>query len=267
VHLAAWPSVDAGSGVIDEALGEQVALVRRLVELGRAARADAKIKTRQPLAQALISAPGWAALPEELRDQVRDELNVVALASLSDAGELVELSIKPNFRALGRRFGKRTQAVASALHATDPAAFVAAYRSGSATVEVDGESIALGGDEVVVAETPRSGWAVSSAGADTVALDLELTHELRLAGLMRDIVRTVQEARKNAGLEVTDRIELWWQVGGSPEPAEAIRTHHAQVASEVLAVEVHEGAPAVDGLYETDDDDLGLRIWLRRATG
>jgi len=263
VHLAAWPTADAS--LVDEALSAQVALVRRLVELGRAARADAKTKTRQPLAQALISAPGWAALPEELREQVRDELNVVALANLSDAGELVELSVKANFRELGRRFGKRTQSVASAIQAADPVAFVEAYRAGTATVEVDGESIALGGDEVVVAETPRSGWAVASAGADTVALDLELTHELRLAGLMRDIVRIVQEARKNAGLEVTDRIELWWQVGGSPEPAEAIRTHQAQVASEVLATQLTEGAPQSDGLFETSDEDLGLHVWLRRA--
>jgi len=172
--------------------------------------------------------------------------------------------VKPNFRELGRRFGKRTQAVASAIQAADPAAFATAYRAGTATVEVDGESLAIGGEEVVVAETPRSGWAVASTGPDTVALDLELTHELRLAGLMRDIVRIVQEARKNAGLEVTDRIELWWQVGGSPDPAEAIRTHGAQLASEVLAESVHEG-PAGEGLFEASDEELGLRIWLRRV--
>src|SRR3954453_22942365 len=262
VHLAAWPEADRS--LIDETLSEQVALVRRLVELGRSARADSKMKTRQPLAQALISAPGWSTLPEELRDQVREELNVVDLASLSDAGELVELSVKANFRELGRRFGKRTQAVATAIQTAEPVAFVAAYRAGTATVSLDGESVGLSGDEVVVAETPRSGWAVASTGSDTVALDLELTHELRLAGLMRDIVRIVQEARKNAGLEVTDRIELWWQVGGSPEPAEAIRTHEAQLASEVLAAEVHEGAPdgaLTESLFQTSDEDLGLRIW------
>jgi isoleucyl-tRNA synthetase len=262
VHLAAWPTADAS--LVDETLSAQVALVRRLVELGRSARADSKMKTRQPLGQALISAPGWAALPEEMREQVREELNVVELASLSDADELVELSVKANFRELGRRFGKRTQAVATAIQAADPAAFVAAYRAGTATVELDGETVPLGGDEVVVAETPRSGWAVASAGSDTVALDLELTHELRLAGLVRDIVRIVQEARKNAGLEVTDRIQLWWQVGGSPEPAEAIRTHLAQLAGEVLAAQVHEGAPG-EAMFETSDEDLGLHIWLRRA--
>ncbi|MDT4978792.1 MAG: isoleucyl-tRNA synthetase, partial [Pseudonocardiales bacterium] len=101
---------------------------------------------------------------------------------------------------------------------------------------------------------------------ETVALDLELTHELRLAGLVRDVVRIVQEARKNAGLDVTDRIELWWRVGGSPEPAEAIRTHADQLAREVLATTVHEGPPD-DGVetFATQDEELGLHIWLRRA--
>jgi isoleucyl-tRNA synthetase len=268
VHLAAWPSSD--EALVDATLADQVALVRRLVELGRSARADSKMKTRQPLAQALISAPGWAAVPAALQDEVREELNVVTLSGLADTGELVELSVKPNFRELGRRFGKRTQAVASAITGADPAAFVAAYRAGSASVDVAGELVPISGDEVVVSETPRSGWAVASAGADTVALDLELTHELRLLGLLRDIVRMVQEARKNAGLEVTDRIELWWRVGGSPEPAEAIRTHTEQLAAEVLASRVREGAPdegaqADAELHAAVDEELGLHVWLRRA--
>jgi isoleucyl-tRNA synthetase len=159
VHLADWPAIDPTSDALDPDLVAQMALVRRLVELGRSARAEAKMKTRQPLRQALISAPGWAGLPADLKAQVRDELNVVALADLSDADELVEVSVKPNFRELGRRFGKRTQVVATAIQAIDPAVFVPAYRAGTATVEVDGEVLALGGDDVVVAETPRSGWA------------------------------------------------------------------------------------------------------------
>ncbi len=93
---------------------------------------------------------------------------------------------------------------------------------------------------------------MAGAGAETVALDLELTHELRLLGLLRDIVRVVQDARKSAGLEVTDRIELWWQVGGSPEPAEAITTHAGQLAGEVLAAALHEGAPGESGVAVHD---------------
>ena len=268
VHLAAWPAPDHEA--IDTELPGQVALVRRLVELGRAARAESGVKTRQPLARALVSAPGWAALPADLRRQVAEELNVVELANLADTGELVELSVKANFRTLGRRFGKRTQTVADAIAAADPTAFVDAYRAGDAVVDVDGEQVSIGGDEVIVAETPRSGWSVASTGADTVALDLELTPELRRVGLVRDIVRLIQEARKSAGLEVTDRIELWWQVGGSPEPAEAIRHHRAELAAEILAQATHEGQPSPDlaadpGTFQVSEDGLGLHLWLRRV--
>jgi isoleucyl-tRNA synthetase len=263
VHLASWPIAD--DALVDVVLGEQVALVRRLVELGRSARADSKMKTRQPLAQALISAPGWSSLPESLRGEVREELNVIELAGLADTGELVELSVKSNFRELGRRFGKRTQAVANAIAAMDPSSFVEAYRAGTATVEIDGATEAISGDEVVISETPRSGWAVASAGPDTVALDLELTHELRLLGLVRDVVRMVQEARKTAGLDVTDRIELWWRVGGAPAPAEAIRAHGEQLAAEVLASALHEGAPEHGEPFEIVDEELGLHIWFQRA--
>jgi isoleucyl-tRNA synthetase len=269
VHLAPWPQADPAR--VDERLGEQVALVRRLVELGRSARADSKMKTRQPLGQALISAPGWASLPEQLQAEVRQELNVVTLADLSDVDELVELSVKPNFRELGKVYGKRTQAVANAINAAvaqDVEAFVQRFRLGTMTAEVDGETLPIAGDMLTIAETPRSGWAVASAGADTVALDLELTHELRLAGLLREVVRFVQDARKNAGLEVTDRIELWWRVGGSPEPAEAIRAGAAELADEVLALDMHEATPApgeVDALFSASDEEYGLTIWLRKA--
>jgi isoleucyl-tRNA synthetase len=243
-----------------------MAQVRRLVELGRAARAEAKVKTRQPLSTALISAPGWSEMPEALRREVADELNVGELSTLAGTGELVQLSVKPNFRALGKRFSKRTQVVASAITSADPATFVAALRAGQARVIVDGADVEIEPDEVAVTETPRSGWAVASGGAETVALDLELTHELRLAGLARDVIRVIQEARKSAGLDVTDRIEVWWRVGGSPEPAEAVRAHSVELAAEVLAVELHESAPTdTQGMYSTADDDLGLHIWLRRV--
>jgi isoleucyl-tRNA synthetase len=266
VHLAPWPVPDPT--VIDTELSAQVALVRRLVELGRAARAEANVKTRQPLAQALVSAPGWAGLAEELRREVATELNVQNLTVLGDAAsdELVDVSVKPNFRMLGKRFGPRTKTVAEAITAADGRELAAALAAGAASVEVDGQPVELSPDEVVVTETPRSGWAVASAGAETVALDLELTHELRLAGLARDIVRMIQEARKNAGLDVTDRIELWWLVGGAPAPAEALRAHADQLRAEVLATDIHDTAPTeVEGLFSAHDEELGLTFWLRRA--
>jgi isoleucyl-tRNA synthetase len=276
VHLAAWPAAEPAR--IDQTLNEQVALVRRLVELGRAARADSKVKTRQPLRVAYVSASGWDALDEQLQAEVAEELNVAELARLADAAELVDVVIKPNFRELGKRFGPQTKQVAAALDEQDGHAVAAAVRDGAAyRMTVAGDEVEIGPGDVIVTESPRSGWAVASAGAETVALDLELTHELRLAGLARDAVRLIQEARKSAGLEVTNRITLWWQVGGSPEVAEAMRAHSEQIAAEVLAVGVVERRPdgaadsaadsaPEDGSHAVYDEGLGLHIWLRPAS-
>ena len=260
VHLAQWPAL--GAELLDTELAGQVGLARRLVDLGRAARAESKTKTRQPLARALVSASGWATLPTELKDLVANELNVLRLEGLS--GDLVEVSVKANFRTLGKRFGKGVQAVAAAVADADAPALAAALRAGTATVEIDGASVPLGADDVVVTETPRTGWAVASGQGDTVALDLELTPELRRAGLVRDVVRLVQEARKGTGLDVTDRIELWWE--GDGELAEALSEGRLRLAEEVLAVSITRGRPTAPVLRHAEDE-LGLAFWLRLAGG
>ncbi|MCU1691267.1 MAG: isoleucyl-tRNA synthetase, partial [Frankiales bacterium] len=260
VHLQRWPEADAAR--VDPELDAQVAQVRRLVDLGRQARAESRTKTRQPLGRALVSAPGWQSLPQDLRDLVAAELNVVSLEPL--AGDLVDTSVKGNFRALGKRFGKQTATVAAAIAASDAAALAAALKEGPATVTVDGAPVEVTADEVLVTETPRTGWAVATGSGETVALDLEITPELRRAGLVRDAVRLVQDGRKSSGLDVSDRIELWWAADG--ELAEALREGSARLAEEVLAVEVVEGEPTAE-VAPHRDDDLGLTFWLRVAGG
>jgi isoleucyl-tRNA synthetase len=260
VHLRDWPKVDGG--LVDGELASQVALTRRLVDLGRTARAESRTKTRQPLGRALVSAQGWATLPQELKDLVAAELNVGTLEGLS--GDLVDVTVKANFRALGKRFGKGVQQVAAAVAAADAATLAGALKDGTAVVVVDGAEVPLSQEEVIVTETPRTGWAVASAGGETVALDLEITAELRRAGLVRDVVRLVQEARKGTGLDVSDRIELWW--AGTGELAEALQEGSLRLAEEVLAVSVVQGHPTAD-LAHHDDPDLGLRFWLRLAGG
>jgi isoleucyl-tRNA synthetase len=266
VHLADWPAVDDAAR--DRRLVEQVALVRRLVELGRSARTSAKVRTRQPLARAVVAASGWADLPRDLVAEVADELNVQELADLSSAGgELVDVSVKVDFRAVGRRLGAQVQAVAKAVAAADSAALAAAYRAGTATVPVDGTPVDLREGDLVVTETPREGWAVASEGGLTVALDLTLTPELERAGLLREAVRLVQDARKSTGLEVSDRIELWWTVDGA-EGADgghmrtAMTEHADQLAGEVLAAAVH---PGTAGPGEPVEGPAGLRVWIARA--
>jgi isoleucyl-tRNA synthetase len=260
VHLREWPRHDAS--LVDTDLRDQMVLVRRLVELGRAARADAAVKTRQPLARAMVAAPGWDTLPDDLRAHVADELNVRALDTLAAAGDLVDVSVKPNFRALGKRFGNRTPAIASALQAADPPSLVAALRAdGRAVVDVDGEQVEVGPDDVMVAETPRAGWAVASDGPDVVALDLELTPELRRAGTVREVIRLVQEARKAQGFDVSDRVELWWS-SNDDETSTALSEGEATLAGEVLAVSVRRERPHAP-LAPHDVPELGITFWLR----
>jgi isoleucyl-tRNA synthetase len=263
VHLASWPVPD--ETLIDEQLGEQMALVRRLVELGRAARATSSVRTRQPLRRALISAPGWAALPADLRDQVSDELNVLQLEGLTAAGDdLVDVSVKANFRSLGARYGKQTPVIAAALAAADAAALVASLRAHDELV-IDVESVGpvtVGMEDVIVTETPREGWAVVTEGGESLALDLHLDDELRRAGLAREVVRTLQEARKAAGLEITDRISVWWDTSDD-EMAAAVGEHGAGIADDVLATFFERGA-APEGAISVETD-LPVRLALLRA--
>jgi isoleucyl-tRNA synthetase len=268
VHLQDWP--DDSAALADSELGDQVALIRRLVELGRGARAEGKVRTRQPLSRALVSAPGWDRMPAELRDQLTEELNVVSVVSLgggtddATTDELVHVSVKANFRSLGRRFGKGTQPVAAAIAAADPVALTAALRStGSAAVEVGGRAETIGLDDVVITETPREGWAVATDAGETLALDLHLTPALIRRGLAREVVRLVQEGRKSAGLDVSDRIELWLSTG-SEDLAMALDEHSADIGTEVLAVSVsRDGAPS--DAFGGTDADLGISFALRRA--
>jgi isoleucyl-tRNA synthetase len=269
VHLASWPGPDPA--LVDEGLSVQMALARHLVELGRSARAAASLGIRQPLVRALVSADGFADLPTELRDQVASELNVRTLEPLAVVGDdLVDYVVKPNFRALGRRFGNRTQAAAAAITAADPATLAGELRaSGSASVLVEGEPVTVGTDEVIVTQTPRAGWSVATEAGDTVALDLTMTPELRREGLAREVIRLVQDARRADGLDVSDRILFWWR---SPDPdlAEALAEHGALIASEVLAQQFRRGHPgeaadAASPVWDHTAEDLALTFHLQRA--
>ncbi|MEY9843469.1 isoleucyl-tRNA synthetase [Streptacidiphilus sp. BW17] len=264
VHLSTWPVAD--ESLIDPALSRQMTLVRRLVELGRATRADSGVKTRQPLSRALVSAQGYEELPEELLAQIAEELNVTTLESLAEVGgSLVDTTAKANFRALGKRFGKGVQDVAKAVAAAEAAALSTALRStGTASVVVGEETIELTPDEVIITETPREGWAVANESGATVALDLHITPELRLAGVARDAIRQVQEARKNSGLEVSDRIVLRY-LASTDESAEALTAHGALLADEVLATDFAAGEPDWADASPFTDEALGLTFWLRKA--
>jgi isoleucyl-tRNA synthetase len=286
VHLARWPVAD--ESLVDARLSADMTLVRRLVELGRSARAASSVRTRQPLARGLVSAHGFAGLPAELVGLLADELNVRAMDVLAGGGgDLVDYHVKPNFKALGPRFGKGTPAVAGAITAADPAWLAGALGSaGAAEVTLaDGTVAGLQPGDVIVTQTPRSGWTVAADAGETVAIEVTITPELRREGLAREVVRLVQEERKNAGLDVSDRISLWWQAGregaaggaagsegaaadvAAADVASALREHGSLIANEVLAVDYTEGrpGPGVAVLGEHTDAELGLTFWLARG--
>jgi isoleucyl-tRNA synthetase len=195
-------------------------------------------------------------LSDELRAEIADELNVRTLDSFATTGELVEHSVKANFRELGKRFAKDTPRVAAAIADADPRALASALADGSATVSVDGNPVTLGPDDVIVSERPQEGWSVVNEQGETVALDLELDEELRRAGVARDIIRAVQEARKSSGFKVTDRISLRWAAAGAT--AEAFAAHAQEIAAEVLAVTVQADPAAKD----FDDTELEFSFSL-----
>ncbi|MCD2190314.1 isoleucine--tRNA ligase [Actinomycetospora soli] len=250
VHLASWPVTE---GLPDDgSLRSDMGLVRRVVELGRSTRAASGVRTRQPLSRAVVSAPGFASLDAELLAEIAEELNVAAVEPAGS--ELVQLDVKPNYRALGKRFGKRTPTVADAVKASTDAPV-----DGVLTVQLDDGPVELSGDEIVISETPREGWAVRSEGGLSVGLDTELTDELREAGLLRDVLRFVQDARKRLGFEVSDRIELWWSASRADTTA-AIRNGADTLATECLVSSLVEGEGPGELSAQTSED-LGVTVW------
>jgi isoleucyl-tRNA synthetase len=260
VHLCDFPA-DRPRDLELEAAME---VVREAVELGRSARSHAKVKLRQPLRAAVIVASGAEREALEAHGAiVREELNVKELRFVSESANLGSYEIKPNYRALGPRFGRHMPQLAAAVAALDAGDVAAALRDGRTVgVNVDGTEHELGPDDLQLVMQPLEGYQVERAGSHAVALELELDEALRREGLAREVVHAIQAARKDAGLDVSDRIEL--AVDGDDELLAASREHEQAIAGEVLATrftigaaDAHAPQAAVDG--------MALRIALRRA--
>jgi isoleucyl-tRNA synthetase len=233
VHLCDFPA----AGSRDLELERDVEVLREAIELGRAARAHAKVKVRQPLAEAIVvAAGGEREAIERFQDQLLDELNVKRVRFVSEAEELGRWELKPNYRTLGPRFGKQMPQAASAVAALDAQSVAATLREGGTVgLAIDGHDHQLTADDVQLVLQPLEGYQVERSGTHAVALNLELDDALRREGLAREAVRAIQEARKNAGLDVSDRIRL--TLGGDAGLIAAVREHEDYVAGETLATE------------------------------
>ncbi|MFI5025747.1 MAG: isoleucine--tRNA ligase [Solirubrobacterales bacterium] len=260
VHLRDFPTPDPT--LSDPGLEAAMEAVRLTVELGRAARAQAKAKVRQPLRRAVIVANDSEREAISARaDLVTAELNVKELDFVSEEADLVSYAVKPNYRALGPRFGKRMPQVAAAVEALDPVHVAKVMADGGEVgINVDGKEHTIGPDEITLALQPLEGYEVEAEAGHAVALQLELDDDLRREGLAREIVHAVQNARKAAGLDISDRIEL--ALGGDDELLAAAREHEPYIAGEVLATSVAYEAAEIAPIRV---DGRDLRIALSRA--
>jgi len=243
VHLCDYPD----PAPRDAELERDMQVVRDAVELGRQGRSHGRFKLRQPLSEAVIvAAPREREAIERLEQLVLDELNVKRLRYVSEADELGRWELKPNYRTLGPRFGKDMPRVADAVAALDATRAAETLRSGGTVgIAINGSEHPITADDVQLALQPLEGYQIERAGTHAVALNLELDDALRREGLAREIVHAVQNARKEAGLKVEDRISL--TLGGDGELLEAARAYADYVSGETLATSLSYDGGGADG--------------------
>ena len=255
VHLCDFPE----PGTRDEELEWRMQVVRDAVELGRAARGHAKMKVRQPLREAVVVAADRERIAiEGLESLLKDELNVKSVRYVSEADELGRFELKPNYRTLGPRFGKQMPQVAAAIGAMDPGRLRAGQRVG---LNLNGQDHEIGPEDVTLVLQPLEGYQVERSGTHAVALNLELDDGLRREGLAREVVHAVQAARKNAGLDVEDRIAL--ALAGDDELLAAAREHEDYLAGETLATSLaFDGADSEAESAEIEGKHLSISVTL-----
>ncbi len=260
VHLCDFPTADARDLELEGAM----AVARETVRLGLAARGQAKLAVRRPLRAAVVVATGSERdAIERMSDIVREELNVRELRFVSEADELGEVELKPNYRTLGPRFGKHMPLVAAAVAGLDPGHTATRLRDGGqVAISVNGQDHSLTSEDLHVSMKPLAGYQVEREGSHAVALELEIDEELQVEGWAREIVRAIQRARQDAGLEVTDRILL--TLDGDDSLVAAARTHETYIAGETLAVQV--SYESLDGsLAPVSIDRRELRVAVAPA--
>src|SRR5690606_17723324 len=230
-HLDAWPEVDQGA--IDERLSADMALVQRMVSLGRGARSKAQAKVRQPLATAVLVPRRASEVPalERFAGQIAEELNVKRVEVVEDAGDRLTYAVRPNLPLLGPRLGADVGKVRQALGEADPRGVVAKMRAGQA---VSAGGFDLAPAEVLVSVDAAEGWAAAEEGGYAALVDTRLTPELEAEGMARELVRRLQELRRTAGLDVSDRIHVTYRGDGAVR--DVFAAHGDYIAGETLAL-------------------------------
>jgi isoleucyl-tRNA synthetase len=236
VHLCDYPT--AQSEWIDESLSERMRLLREIASLGRAARMESKLKVRQPLAkvEVILADPTHQAWLEAHDGPLREELNVKQIEYTSEAEQYIEYLVQPNFKRLGPRIGRRLPAVKQALAMAQGGQLLSQLtQHGQVVLVVDNEEVILTPDDIAVRLQARAGWAAAQGPGVVVVLATELTPELIREGYARDLVRLIQDRRKQLQCQFTDRIHVRFQTA-SAELRQAVQENSAYIQDETLAL-------------------------------
>jgi isoleucyl-tRNA synthetase len=264
VHLASFP--EAREDERDEALEHRMGLARSIASTTLSLRNQAEINVRQPLPRILVVT--GTGVPEDevekVKDVILDEVNVKEIEYMEHTSEVVSRSAKPDFSRLGPRLGDLVKDVNQKVRQLDDETINEYVETGTLTLSVDGEEVELGPDDLIIQSEGIEGWLVEQEGDVTVALDTEITPELRAEGLAREAVKRIQNLRKDAGFEVTDRIEIAYE--GSSQIADAVAEYRDWIRNETLALELQPSdAPTGEAVETFEIDDEQLTIGVRRT--
>lgn len=264
IHHTRWPRIE--NQAEDENLLEQMGLARQIASLGLGARSTANLKVRQPLGKVMVFAASGRGLSSlrnlraDMVDIIIDELNVKAFEYVEDEGKLVNYRILPDSKILGPKYGNLFPKVRAAMSAENPLSVAARVHAGEGvSLSVDGETVELLANEILVQTSPREGLAVASDKGVTVAIDSNLTPELRAEGSAREIVRRIQDMRKKAGFQIEDRIHSCYQIANGAQLRDVFQNWSSYLCAETLSVEISESA-APEGAYVEEQDIEGEKV-------
>lgn len=256
VHLCKFPQVNYD--LIDTKLEADMEIVENMVVLGRSARNLSNIKNRQPLAKLYFSMGGNVALDEKMYEIARDELNVKEFEVLTDSSKFINYKLKPQLKTLGPKYGSKLGLIRQYLDTCDANSVVKTIReSGQITVDLNGEQVVFTEQDLLISTESKEGFVSASENGHTVVLDVNLTDELIAEGIVREVVSKVQTMRKEAGFNVTDRINLYFVTGSMV--ADVIKNNQNHIAKVVLADSINEGK--LNG-YQKDWDINGEQVTL-----
>ncbi|WP_418511121.1 isoleucine--tRNA ligase [Corallibacter sp.] len=261
VHLAEFPKYD--ESFVDKSLERKMENAQTISSLVLSLRAKEKIKVRQPLQKIMIPVDSEQQKEEILAvaDLIKHEVNIKEIELLSDASDILVKQIKPNFKALGPRFGKDMKLIAGAISKFTSEDIKKIEQNGVLDVEVNGKNITLGLDDVEITSQDIEGWLVANEGALTVALDVTLTDNLRREGIARELVNRIQNLRKDSGFEVTDRINVVLQKDDNI--VKAIDTNLEYIKTETLTEEL-EIMDTVNNGIEIAFDDVNTKLFIQK---